>query len=441
MRKNHSQPEPKLNHKERQLIEQLRAHPEIMERMQSILAITISGDGPIKRADEIEGLLVEEMRRLGNTTMTSWAERAEKRLAEQLQQKDNSAGVRKKKTLKWWCVFGVVSVSERVWRTADKKYLRLLPEAIGVQPRGRSTRLERALTDFGCEHSFLHAAARVKEHYGFEINASAVREATLAHAQRAEQLLEKEYEQPFRMLPPVGARHVIGETDGSMVCTVAPGPRKSKKPRAWKEIRLTAAQGLGQTETFYGATFGEVDAVGRRWGHCTRRAGWGLNSQIHALGDGSEWIRLQAREVFGEQGTFLCDFFHVSEYLAEAAHTCRAAKPDQWRRTQQERLKRGALAKVIAALAEHLEPDTTVEEEAPVRTAHRYLTNRTDCLDYPRALELGLPIGSGLIESGHKHVLQARLKKSGSAWLIENAESIANLRVLRANRQWLSLWN
>jgi hypothetical protein len=176
-------------------------------------------------------------------------------------------------------------------------------------------------------------------------------------------------------------------------------------------------------------------------GDCVRDAGWGLNSQIHLLGDGSEWIRLQACEVFGSQGTFLCDFFHVSEYLGDAAHTCRAAKPKQWRHTQQDRLKRGALDKVIAALSEHLEAETTPEEDAPVRHAHRYLTNRTDCLDYPRALKLGLPIGSGLIESGHRHVLQARLKKSGAAWLIENAESIANLRVLRANGLWLNLWN
>ncbi len=36
-------------------------------------------------------------------------------------------------------------------------------------------------------------------------------------------------------------------------------------------------------------------------------------------------------------------------------------------------------------------------------------------LDYPGAISRDLPIGSGLIESGHKHVLQARLKKAGSA--------------------------
>jgi hypothetical protein len=301
--------------------------------------------------------------------------------------------------------------------------------------------LERALTDFGGEHSFAGATARIREHYGFEINTSAVRQATLRHAQRAGQILKEEYQQPFRVLPAVGAQQVVAQTDGCLIRTVKPGSRKGPKERDWKEIRLAAAQAQGSKETFYAATFGTVDEVGRRWGHCARNAGWGLNSSIHAMGDGAEWIRLQAREVFGQQGTFLCDFFHVSEYLAKAAHTCRATAPDRWRQTQQDRLKRGALNKVIAEMADHLEAESTPEENAPVRNAHRYLTNRTDCLDYPRALKLDLPIGSGLIESGHRHVLQIRLKKPGTSWLLENAQSIANLRVLRANNQWLSLWN
>ena len=332
-------------------------------------------------------------------------------------------------------------MQERVWRTAQKQYLRLLPGAIGVSPRGRSMRLERALTDFGCEHSFAHAAARVEEHYGFAIGLSAVREATLEHAQRAEQKLADQDQEPFRILPSVGAERVIAEADGTMICTVAPGKRKDKKPRAWKEMRLTAAPAQGKVQTVYAATFGSVEEVGRRWGHCARQAGWGLKSQIHALGDGAEWIRLQTREVFGQQGAFLCDFFHVSEYLGAAAAICRAQAPDRWRHTQQDRLKRGALGKVVAALAEHLEPADTPEADAPVRNAHRYLTQRTDCLDYPRALKLELPIGSGMIESGHRHVLQARLKKAGTAWLVEHADQIANLRVLRANGQWSSLWN
>jgi hypothetical protein len=41
--------------------------------------------------------LIQEMRRLGNTTMGSWAARAEKRLVESLKHQDESARVRKKK--------------------------------------------------------------------------------------------------------------------------------------------------------------------------------------------------------------------------------------------------------------------------------------------------------------------------------------------------------
>lgn len=330
---------------------------------------------------------------------------------------------------------------DRIWRSASQNYIRPLPGRLGVKPRGRSRRLERVLTDFGCEHSFVRAAGSVLEHYGFEIGVSAVRGTTLAHAQRARAQMQEQYAQPFRILPAVAQTHVIAEADGTMICTVEAGPRKGKRPRQWQEMRLVAAQAKDSSTTIYGATFGSVEQTGRRWGHVTRQAGWGLNSRIHTVGDGAEWIQLQSHEVFGEQAHFLCDFFHVSEYLAAAAPLCRPNQPEQWRHTQQKRLKRGAVPAVIAALTEHLEPQATPDEEAPVRLGHRYLSNRLDALDYPGALALGLPIGSGMIESGHRHVLQARLKKAGTAWLHDHADQIAHLRVLRANNQWSSIWN
>jgi len=79
------------------MIQRLREHPELMERFQSILELSANADGPVKSADEVEGLLIEEMRRLGNATMGDWATRAEKRLADQLGQKDVTARARKKK--------------------------------------------------------------------------------------------------------------------------------------------------------------------------------------------------------------------------------------------------------------------------------------------------------------------------------------------------------
>jgi hypothetical protein len=296
------------------------------------------------------------------------------------------------------------------------------------------------LTDFGVEASFSAAAERVREHYGFEVGASLVRSETLKHAGRAAHKLAARYGESFRTLPAQGRPALVCEADGTMLCTVNPAPRKAKRPRQWREMRLAAAQSPGEAKAVYAATFGDVAETGCRWGHCAKQAGWGLDTRIHVVGDGAEWLRTQSQEVFGTQGRFLLDFFHLSEYLAAAAEPCRPGDPQRWRRTQQARLKRGAPRLVLEVLAPHLEPASVPDELAPVRKANRYLAARLDCVAYPEALAANLPIGSGLIESGHRHVLQARLKGAGTAWLPETAQNLAQLRVLRANCEWDEFW-
>ena len=135
------------------------------------------------------------------------------------------------------------------------------------------------------------------------------------------------------------------------------------------------------------------------------------------------------------------DFYHLSEYLANAAYSCCcASEPKQWLRDNQQRLKNGEVQAVIDLLHKHIEDESVAEENAPVRKAYRYMTNRESALDYKNTLQNELPIGSGMIESGHKHVLQKRLKITGASWLIENAQGIAHFRVLRANGGWKEYW-
>ena len=80
-----------------QLIEQLRQHPDMLARVQSILELTRNANGPLKTADEVEGLLVRELRQLGNTSMAEWARQAEERVSNELQGLDASVRSRKKK--------------------------------------------------------------------------------------------------------------------------------------------------------------------------------------------------------------------------------------------------------------------------------------------------------------------------------------------------------
>ena len=86
-----------LSQEEIRLIERLRQQPKMMEGVQRILEIASSAEGALKTADEIEDLLIEEMRRLGNTTMTEWAIQAEQRVGQELKAREPGVLKRKKK--------------------------------------------------------------------------------------------------------------------------------------------------------------------------------------------------------------------------------------------------------------------------------------------------------------------------------------------------------
>jgi hypothetical protein len=45
-------------------------------------------------------------------------------------------------------------------------------------------------------------------------------------------------------------------------------------------------------------------------------------------------------------------------------------------------------------------------------------------------------IGSGVIESAHRTLIQKRMKRSGQRWSRKGAENMLRLRVLSLNKQW-----
>jgi hypothetical protein len=87
----------KFSQAEVQLMEQLRQQPEMMERLRSILELTRTTEAPLKTADEVEELLIQELRRLGNTTLCQWATQAEARVSNELKGQDPTIRSRKKK--------------------------------------------------------------------------------------------------------------------------------------------------------------------------------------------------------------------------------------------------------------------------------------------------------------------------------------------------------
>ena len=304
----------------------------------------------------------------------------------------------------------------------------------GVKHRGYSRRLQRVLADFGAEVSFGQAVGRVREHYAIEVPGEAIRQQTLHHGKAIATLATADAAKP--------ACQLITQMDGSMIPVMQPGSGEdARQGRSlfWREVRLCSARNAGQTAALYGATLGSAETASWLWRATAQSAGLGARTRVHGVGDGAPWIVEKFQENFGAQGRYLLDFYHVSEYLAAAATVIKPKNPKRWRQRQQGRLLENQVAGVLRALQPHREAATVVIQ--PVNVAYQYLHKRRAHLDYAAARRQGLPIGSGEIESGHRHVIQQRLKLAGCWWKETHAQAMLNLRVARANNLWSSYWS
>jgi hypothetical protein len=91
----------------------------------------------------------------------------------------------------------------------------------------------------------------------------------------------------------------------------------------------------------------------------------------------------------------------------------------------QRRLKTNRVAAVLEALAPFVRAD---QDDDPVTACDRYLRNRLDRLGYQGALQHGLPIGSGEIESAHRYLIRERLKLPGAGWSPAHIQTMLALR-------------
>ena len=76
----------------------------------------------------------------------------------------------------------------------------------------------------------------------------------------------------------------------------------------------------------------------------------------------------QVEEQFGAQGSYLIDFYHVCEYLSDAAKAIapEPAAQKAWMEAQKDALKTGGLDKALQALARHFEAAEVDDDHAPV---------------------------------------------------------------------------
>jgi hypothetical protein len=292
-----------------------------------------------------------------------------------------------------------------------------------------------ALLDFGADHSFTVAAQKMKRHYGVDVAPSTTRLDVQKHAA----VMQKtEYALSGKSAPE--AKVIIGETDGGMVPTVSKkdphftGDQRKNKTHEWREARLTLARAQGSVTPIYSAKIGTPNEIGDMFEATLNKAGRGKKTKIHYVADGATWIAEQVENKFGTDAYFLLDFYHASQYLAEASVCCSPKDSKKWFVLHQTNLKTGNLSALFADLTLHTE-QCNLKSDCPALKCFKYLTKRINQLDYKSAIKANLPIGSGEIESGIRSVIQRRLKLSGAWWKLENAQKMISLRTVVANNR------
>jgi len=161
--------------------------------------------------------------------------------------------------------------------------------------------------------------------------------------------------------------------------------------------------------------------------------------RVGAVVDGAVWCESFV-DLHYPEAVRMLDFAHAAEYLTAIAQTNGADGPllspvqlVELRHT----LKHAGPAAVLPSLRARI---ATQPANAALASQLTYLETRVAQLQYPQFIAEGWPIGSGMVESANKLVVEDRLKGAGMHWADANVNPMLALRNAVCNDRWEECW-
>ena len=156
----------------------------------------------------------------------------------------------------------------------------------------------------------------------------------------------------------------------------------------------------------------------------TQRRGFDKAERQVIIGDGAVWIWNIADELLPD-AVQIIDLYHAKGTISKAAREIFGIDSDlgkQWGKECRDELEAGRIDSIL----NKLKPFLGKCDEA--HSCRNYLLKNKERLRYPLFRKLGLCTSSGIVESGCKHVIGARVKQSGMHWTVRGANAIIALR-------------
>lgn len=154
--------------------------------------------------------------------------------------------------------------------------------------------------------------------------------------------------------------------------------------------------------------------------------------------DGADWLQGMI-DYHRADAVRILDFAHAAGYvqaIGEAVREAGHCLPEKWREGVLHRLKHDGPERVLLHLARLCQRCSS----PAVWAKWQYLLTRHAQMQYPCYQAAGWPIGSGMVESANKLVVEARLKGAGMHWRAENVNRLLVLRNAVTNDRWEETW-
>jgi len=244
------------------------------------------------------------------------------------------------------------------------------------------------------------------------------------------------------------AETLLMGADGVMV-PFRPQEKTAAGKTKWREIKVAIFARLTKGYTRAGkaitclhrhrvaAVLGNVDELSERMCLEALKQGIKQAAQVVWVSDGGRGLWRLFDERFGSYAIGVLDFYHAAQNIWSGVKVWldgRTNHAKAWFTDARHRLRHGQANAVLDDIkAALLLPGLPASAREALTKLYNYLDKHRDHIQYDKLKELGLPIGSGMVESTCKWLIQQRFKGVGMRWSEDGFNHLLHLRLAWVN--------
>jgi hypothetical protein len=215
----------------------------------------------------------------------------------------------------------------------------------------------------------------------------------------------------------------------------------------WKEPKLLVIAELDEngkkkpgSKPIYEATLGDADEIFVLLEQLTDNCNLAKAAEIILAGDGAPWLweRYEAfckKHRIKGKSTQILDWYHASGHLSELTKvdtSLSKAECKRWYKQLRKLLKAGRYTRLKSEIYQQADK----KDLAEMKDKFKYFEKHRNRIKYHRYKASRQPIGSGIVESAIRRVINLRLKSPSSFWKSENLERMLQLRCILMSGRW-----